>query len=567
MGITEKSGLHLAPLRLATLSLATLGLVACDVVQEQSGSDMATTTADWILTNGQILTVDAEFSSAEAMAIQDDRVLATGSNDEINALAGAATRRTDLEGRTLVPGLIDNHMHFVRATQQWYRHVRWDGVKSREQAFEMIRERADELPEGEWVVVIGGWNFAQFRDNQDLFSVAELDNIAPGRPIYIQEGYRRGFANSAALAAAGVSAATLFEGRGGLIKDETGALTGELAGGAMDLVTPFLPEVSADVWDASLQQTINSLHQMGLTSVYDVGGNTVTPGHYDSVARAAASDDLSMRVFYTLNGQNSDDGSAEAIIAALSDNSPDNEGLRFAQFGYGETVYRPMRANPFQISTEDREKFYSIALTAAENGWQLNEHSFTDEKVSEMLNVFGEVNETNPITDMRWTIAHNNMISPQSIQRAMDLGMVFAVHSSRRTVTPAAISNAGADGRRQPPARTIHELGGVWGLGSDATTVASPNPFHTLGWVVSGRSISGDTTLSETVSREAALTAHTRTNAYMMFREDDLGSLEPGKLADFVVLDRDYLTVHPAVIENLRSLMTVVGGEVVYSAL
>jgi predicted amidohydrolase YtcJ len=558
MGMSYKAGL---------LSLALLGLGACDVVQEQDSSEPAAGMADWVLTNGQVLTVDAEFSSAEAIAIQDNRVLATGSNDEINALAGAATRRTDLEGRTLIPGLIDNHMHFVRATQQWYRHVRWDGVKSRAQAFEMIRERADELPASEWVVVIGGWNFAQFRDNQDLFSVVELDSIAPGRPIYIQEGYRRGFANSAALAAAGVSAATLFEGRGGLIKDETGSLTGELAGAAMDLVTSFLPVVGPDVWDASLQQTIDSLHQMGLTSVYDMGGNTVTPGHYDSVARAAAADNLSMRVFYTLNGQNSDDGSAEAIVAALSNNSPDNEGLRFAQFGYGETVYRPMRANPFQISTEDREKFYSIALTAAENGWQLNEHSFTDEKVSEMLNVFERVNETNSIVDRRWTIAHNNRISPQSIQRAMDLGMVFAVHSSRRTVMPAAISNAGADGRRQPPARTIHELGGIWGLGSDATTVASPNPFHTLGWVVSGRSVSGDITLSETVSREAALTAHTRTNAYMMFREDDLGSLEPGKLADFVVLDRDYLTVHPAVIENLRSLMTVVGGEVVYSAL
>lgn len=123
------------------LSLALLWLVACDVAQEQDSPEPVTATADWVLTGGQILTVDADFSVAEAIAIQNDRVMATGSNDEINALAGATTRRTDLEGRTLIPGLIDNHMHFVRATQQWYRHVRWDGVNSRALAFERIRAR------------------------------------------------------------------------------------------------------------------------------------------------------------------------------------------------------------------------------------------------------------------------------------------------------------------------------------------------------------------------------------------------------------------------------------------
>ena len=546
---------------IATTVLTLAGLAACNGPPDA-------TMADWILTNGQVLTVDADFNIVQAFAIKDDRILAVGSDDAIMALAGFGTERTDLAGRTVVPGLIDNHMHFVRATQQWYRHVRWDGINSRAQALELVKERARTLPEGEWVVVIGGWTFTQFHDNNALFTVAELDEVSPDIPVYIQEGYRRGFANSAALRAAGVTRNTVYPGRTSLVKDNAGNLTGEIVGGAMALVTDHIPGVADDVWDMSLQQTVRSLNRMGLTTVYDVGGNSVTPAHYDSVKRAAANDDLSLRVFYSLNGQTGvGGGSADEIIAALQSLNPDLAGLRFAQFGYGETVYRPMRAQPWRVSQSDLNRFKAIAIAAAENGWQLHEHSQRDEKIRDMLSVFEIVDQTHPVGELRWTIAHNDGISADSVLRAIDLGMVFAVHASRRNVSQERVRSAGEPGLHMPPIRTIHDLGGIWGLGSDATTVASPNPFHTLGWAVSGRSASGVQTLVETVSREVALTAHTRTNAYILFREDDLGSLEPGKLADFVVLDRDYMTVPEAEIENLRSVMTVVAGEIAYSEL
>jgi predicted amidohydrolase YtcJ len=221
-----------------------------------------------------------------------------------------------------------------------------------------------------------------------------------------------------------------------------------------------------------------------------------------------------------------------------------------------------MRANPFVVSEEDREHFRNIAITAIENGWQLHEHSNQDVKVQAMLSILENVADTNPaMRDLRFTIAHTNGLSRESVEKAIGLDMVFAVHSSRRQMSRTAFEN----GAVQPPARTINELGGMWGLGSDSTTVGSPNPFHTLGWVVSGRSISGNVYLQETVSREAALTAHTRNNAYILFRENDLGSLEPGKLADFAVLSDDYMAVTAEEIEDLRSVMTVVEGEVVYS--
>ena len=529
-------------------------------------SPVPETAADWILTNGQILTVDADFNIVEAIAVSGDRILAVGSTEEIMAHAGPGTEVTDLDGQTVVPGLIDNHMHFVRATKDWYRHVRWDGIHSRAQALAMVAERAAILPDGEWAIVFGGWNFSQFADNSEEFTRTELDAVSPDVPIYLQQNYRRGFANSAALAVAGITADTVYEGGGRLVRDADGTPTGEFVGApAMTFITQHMPEVSPELWDSSLQQTVASMNKMGLTTVYDVGGNSVTPGHYDAVHRAIDNDDLRLRVFYTINDQNNNLGTADRIIPALESNTPDNEGLKVAQFGYGESVYRPMRANPFVVSDEDVEHFYNIAVAAAENGWQLNEHSSRDVKVSLMLDVFERVNETHPIGDLRWTIAHNNTTSRESVQRAMNLGMVFAVHSSRRNVSADQMEAGGEAGLHQPPAKMIHEAGAVWGLGSDATTVASPNPFHTLGWVVSGRSNGGDITLTETVSREAALTAHTRTNAYTLFREDHLGSLEPGKLADFIVVDRDYLAVPEEEIENLYAVMTVVGGEVVYA--
>lgn len=530
--------------------------------QAQGARGAGSAVPDSIFTNGRVLTVDAEFSVAEAIAVAGERVLAVGSVTDILALAGPETETIDVGGRTIVPGLIDNHMHFARATRDWYRHVRLDGVTSRDDALALIAERASVLPDGEWVLVIGGWNFAQFGAGNSPFTLAELDRTLPDRPLYIQESYRRGFANSAALGAAGIAAGSAYDGPGTLVRDASGNPTGELAGPAMNLVTAVIADVPADVRDASLRAAIADMHAMGLTSVYDVGGNGVTPAYYDALGRAAESGDLTMRVFYSLNGQHGIGSSADEIVAALSSRTPDLAGLRFAQFGWGETTYPPMRATPWQISAEELANYEAIALAAAVHGWQLHEHSLRDVKVRALLDVFEAVDEVRPIGELRWTIAHTNGMSAESIERAIALGVVFATHSSSRLATPEAI----ARGASTPPFRTIHESGGIWGLGSDATTVASPNPFHNIGWVVSGLSPAGEPILSETVRREAALTAHTRTNAWLLFREDDLGSIEAGKLADFVVLDRDYMSVPEDEIKDLSAVMTVVGGAVVWSA-
>jgi len=284
--------------------------------------------ADRVFSNGHILTVDQDFSIAESIAITGERILAIGSDAEMSQLIDDETDVVDLQGQTVVPGLIDNHMHFVRATRDWYRHVRWDGIKSRRQALTLVAERAAILPDGDWVVVLGGWNFSQFADDSSIFTRNELDALFSTVPVYIQQNYRRGFANSAALAAAGINANTVYEGAGQLVRDANGEPTGEFVGTeAMAFITRHMPEVTPQVWDASLQQTVASLNRMGLTTVYDVGGNSVTPGHYGALHRAHDSGKLNMRVFYTINGQNQELGSAQNIIATLRSHTPDNVGL------------------------------------------------------------------------------------------------------------------------------------------------------------------------------------------------------------------------------------------------
>ena len=545
------------------VSLLAVFIISVGCSENPSSETPLDDIADWILTNGQILTVDSDFSTAEAMAIKDGLILGTGSSEQMLKYADTETKITDLQDQTVIPGLIDNHMHFVRATKHWYRFVRWDGIKSREQALNMVKERARLLPEGEWLMVMGGFIFEQFQDNSDIFSIEELDEVLPNRPLYIQEGYGRAFVNTAALSAVGILNDAME--RPGLIRNDQGILTGELRGRqGYGLVDSQIPDPTEVIWDDSVKQTINSLLSMGLTTVYDVGGNTVTPAFYDSVKRIADEEELKMRVYYSLNEQNSDSNNAEDIMREMQNNTPDMEGLKFAQFGYGETVYRPMRANPFVVSEDDKEHFKNISITAIENGWQTNEHSSREVKISTMIDILEEVADSHPaMLDMRFTIAHTNGIQPESIDRAKALGMVFAVHSSRRQSSQSGFQNPAS----QPPAQVINDMNGIWGLGSDATTVGSPNPFHTIGWVVSGRNIAGNITQPFTVSREDALTAHTLTNAYILFREDDLGSLEEGKQADFVVLDRDYMTVPVEELEDLYSVMTVVEGEVVYSNL
>ncbi|MEM1119127.1 MAG: amidohydrolase family protein [Bacteroidota bacterium] len=536
------------------LAFLVLSCAACDLENPKEQFE----SADWIITNGQVITVDKDFSIHQAIAIKDGLVLKTGTSAEISALADDKTKRTNLQGKTIIPGLIDNHIHFVRAAKYWSRMVRWDDVKLRSAAIKRLKKKEASLPKGEWLLVLGGFRFDQFGDDESEFTLAELNQIIPNRPLYIQQDYATAFANSLALTAAGVDNTTKVKGTGDFIKDAKGNLTGKLTFQAMDVIYAAFSEPTPEMWKKSLHQAVDSLLSSGLTTVYDLGGNTVTKDYYKVVANCAAADSLRLRVFYSLNGQNSTMSSPKEIINGLKATRPNLKNLTYSQFGYGETIYAPMRGQPFIVSDEEKQHFQNIVSTAVEYGWQLHEHTMREPKLKLMLDLVDSIAAENlALKEQRFTIAHTNGISPMSIQRAIDMDMVFAVHSVSRLL----------DNIPTPPVQTIHEMGGIWGLGSDATVVASPNPFHTLGWVVSGINIKGSKNLEDTVTREEALRAHTATNAYILFKENHLGSLEEGKQADFVVLDENYMDIPAQDIAKLRADMTVIEGKIVFQKL
>ena len=189
--------------------------------------------ADLILSNGKIITVDERFSIAQAVAIRGDRIVAAGTNQEIAQLAGPNTRRIDLKGKAVIPGLIDNHMHLLRAASTWTKELRFDGVDSRKQAVEMLRARVKAAAPGEWIYNIGGWAHQQFTDDPKPFTREELDQIAPNNPVALQESYYQVFLNSRALSLLKIEANAPDPPefvKGSILRDAAGKPTGVVRG-------------------------------------------------------------------------------------------------------------------------------------------------------------------------------------------------------------------------------------------------------------------------------------------------------------------------------------------------
>lgn len=501
---------------------------------------------DQVLTNGKILTVDGEFSIVEALAIQAERIVAVGTSQDIAEFIGPNTDVIDLEGRTVIPGLIDNHMHFIRAVQRWNLQARIDGINSRSEALAIMAAKAASTAPGEWIMVQGGWRENQFADQPGGFTLEELDSVAPENPLFLQVTYGTVYANSLALEAVGVSPSEGAMHRGPTL------ISGQPPYGSLN---EQMPTVS----DAQLEQNmfdfVLALNRSGLTSVYDVG--RPPEGDISLVQEMNDEAPLPIRVWHTLKYQAYDPEGADAAVELVRSSTANSTNDYYGLIGLGEHVYLPFFDNPGKTegySEDIVSEFMKIATAAAEGGFHIHEHTMANVTVQDLLGPFETLNETIPLAPLRWSLAHVFTINEESIQGAKDLGLTIAVHS------------VAMYGNSQPPIRKIQDSGIVWGLGTDATIVAHYQPFITLGWVVSGKSMNGNQVIDEPVTREEALIAHTRSNAFMMFKEEDIGSLEVGKLADIVVLDRDYMTIPVDEIMDLESVMTMVGGRIVFDA-
>jgi len=525
---------------------------------------------DTVLVNGKIVTVDERFTIAQAVAIRGGRIVKVGTAAEIEALKGPSTRIIDLAGRTVIPGLIDNHAHWVRAAE--HDELRFDGVTSRQQALKMLAERVSKTPAGEWVVVLGGWSEEQFTDEPKGFTLEELDRIAPNNPVVVQAVYSHSYLNTVALVAAKIDAGTGDPQGGRIEKDASGKPTGLVQGaGGVAFVAARVPLQNQEAWLANTRKLVAYLNSMGLTAWLDAGGRGMGAKHYEPYRYLSERGELDIRLFWTTIRQPVTPAQVDTVIGEIRELKPFQGSDYFDNVGWGESVFAPVTTQLLRVASntrpEDLAQMRRLLVALAERGIYVNSHVEMSAAIDAFLTEYESINKERPIKGLRWSFSHLDQVSEAQLERMKKLGMTAQIHS--RPLIQGALMHKvhGEKAWDMPPFRRIHDSGIHWGLGSDATAVTTSNPFYTLSFAVTGRMVGGREVNRQSITREEALIAHTRSNAFFLFQEGNLGSLAPGKYADLLVLDRDYLTVPAGEIKDIKPLITMVGGKIVYDAM
>jgi len=520
---------------------------------------------DTVLTNGKIITVDDRFSIAQAVAIRGDRFVAVGSNQDITRLAGPNTRRIDLGGKAVIPGLIDAHAHLMRAAETWGIEVRLDGVESRRQALDLVRAKATALGPGQWVYNLGGWSFDQFADNRTPLTRAELDQAAPNNPVYLQFTRCCAFMNSKAVEAmdlAGVNQPWIE-------KDAAGKPTGRINDPGLAQIASKIPRPPKETLSTNALALLRDLNRVGMTTAGISGCPQEATEFFRELEHKG---ELTFRFMCMVAA-----GSPTTGVAA------DQVQRAAAQIGeiklfqgdnyiddvmYGETIaLSDNMLSPHTSYTPDQLTMWrTLATEVAKAGLPLQQHVTISETFPAFLDQIEIINKQYPIRNLRWAFAHMDQVSANDLDRMKKLGMWAAV----RAIEPVmgAIFNR-VHGERSidmPPLRMIQDSGIKWGFHTDTTEVNQYRPFTTLWFAVTGKMLGGAVVNRQTITREEALIAHTRSNSYFVMRENDLGSIQPGKLADLVVMDRDYLTIPADQIKDIKPVITMVGGKVAYDA-
>jgi len=498
------------------------------------------------LVNGKIVTVDEQFSIRQAVAIEGERITAVGGDAEVLARVGPETTVIDLGGRTVIPGLIDNHNHFVRATE--HAEARLDGVRTRAEALDLLARRAAELDDGQWLLTLGGWHEEQWTGDRRELTLAELDAMAPSRPAFIQAQYDHAAVNTAWLDAMNVPSADGLRA------------TGRVGGGlvALNRAAAGFP-AGADA-EERVRATMAYCNGLGLTTVFDPGGVGVSDAAYATIQAMAGRGELTMRVLTTL-GADVDD-SADDFTGKVTASSPFRGDHWYDRIAVGEIFYAPFHwdraGHPPKPNAADTAAATQILTAAANAGWPVQTHSVTTDGLALVLDAYERADKQHPIRPLRWSVTHAEGITPGQVERARRLGVTVQLRS-QSVIRDSRASVA--------PLKLLQHSGLTWGLGTDGTRAAQVNPFISLWWAVTGRSLGGSRLVDEPLTRQEALIAHTRSNARLIFRENYLGSIRPGLLADLLVLDRDYLTVPADEIKDIKPAATIVGGTVVHGAL
>lgn len=557
----------------ATALLAAGGLSAAAAAQPAT-----------IFVNGKVVTVDEHSSIAEGLAVEGDRITAVGSSEEIRRLAGPTTRVVDLEGRTVIPGLIDSHIHAIRDGLTYARRIDWADVGSLDEALETLRDAARASPPGTWIVVAGAWNINQIPERRTP-TPAELDAVSTAHPIYVQHQFVTATLNRRAVETLDLTPQRMAEIANGLPVevevDAQGRPTGIIQGNGYGttltrLIAPAL-QLDPEEQAASTDRYFRVLNSVGLTGVIDQGD--VQDDLYRPLFNLWQRSGLTLRVRYNLIPYGTSNGfRADQDIAGLEQLTrlvPPRGGDSYLRFlGFGELLDFSLFDGflnidrPITVTDEAMRLGEARASWAAANGYSINIHATHDSTAQRLLDIFERVNARQPIARLRWKIEHGENLSAATLGRMQSLGVGYSVQDRMLYGGDDYVRTRGIEAaRRSPPIVSAMRRGIVVSGGTDGAVIAPYSPFASLQWMIDGRTATGAPTRSEAelASRMDALRIYTLNGAWGSFEERERGSLEAGKLADLVILDADYLTVPVDRIAAIRPLLTMVGGRAVYA--
>jgi len=534
--------------------------------------------ASIILINGRIATQDGRRSFATAVAIKDGRFLTVGSDQEILAYRGVTTQVIDLGGRTVIPGLNDSHLHIIRGGLNYNLELRWDGVPSLADALRMLREQARRTPPPQWVRVVGGWTEFQFAERR-MPTLEEINAVSPDTPVFVLHLYDRAILNGAALRACGYTKDTPDPPGGEIQRDQQGHPTGLLIArpNAMILYATLAkgPKLLPDQQANSTRHFMREMNRLGLTSAIDAGGGFQNyPDDYQVIEDLHQRGEMTVRLAYNLFTQRPkqelDDFSKWVTMTRPGEGSDfyrmngAGEMLTFSAADF-EDFLEPRPDLPASLEQE----LTQVVRLLAEHRWPFRLHATYDESIGRFLDVFEAVNRGVPFNGLRWFFDHAETITERNLERVKALGGGIAVQHRMAYQGEYFIDRYGADAARHtPPTVQMLHMGIPVGAGTDATRVASYNPWVSLYWMVAGKTVGGTALYPEAnrLDRMEALRRYTVGSAWFSGEEDKKGAIVPGHLADLAVLSADYFSVAEEEIKGIESVLTLVGGTVVYGA-
>ena len=535
------------------------------------------TAADLILYRGKFTTLNPSKPVAGAVAILNGCFTCVGDEAEVLSHRGPGTRVIDLEGRRVLPGLIDNHLHIIRGGLSYNMELRWDGVRSLAEAMRMLRRQVEITPPPQWVRVVGGFTEHQFVEKR-LPTIEELNAVAPDTPVFLLHLYDRALLNRAALQVVGYTRDTPNPPGGEIVRDAKGNPTGLLLARPNAAILYATlgrgPKLPFDYQVNSTRHFMRELNRLGVTGAIDAGGGSQNyPEDYAVIRQLAAARQLTIRLAYNLFTQKPKGERADFLnwTRTLSYKQGDEY---FRHNGAGEMlVYSAADFEDFRVPRPEmpavmEEELGNVVRILAANRWPWRMHATYDETISRALDVFEKIDREIPLSGLHWFFDHAETISQASIERIARLGGGIAVQHRMAYQGEYFVERYGAEAAEAtPPIARILAQGVRTSAGTDATRVASYNPWVSLAWLVTGQTVGGMRMYParNCLNREAALRMWTENVAWFSNEEGSKGRIEAGQLADLIVPDRDYFLCPENEIASITSDLTMVGGKVVYA--